>query len=166
MDTYIKNQRLVNWSAKWAVLLTDTTLLLLLNLPWWKVSFKQSHTFQLWRDPPLHHGCRSDGFFFVNPQQDDDVSKKGIGKKDSFRRWSEVKYLQSSSVLTNRLDAADNALRTNDNLPKHVTGFNAVFHCQQGTVLDDSTGEEEEEDGGEAQHEEVDRSGFVCFCYT
>lgn len=118
--------------------------------------------------PPLHHGCRSDGFFFVNPQQDDDVSKKGIGKKDSFRRWSEVKYLQSSNVLTNRLDAADNALRTNDNLPKHVTGFNAVFHCQQGTVLDDSTGEEEEEeeDGGEAQHEEVDRSGFVCFCYT
>lgn len=39
--------------------------------------------------------------------------------------------------------------------------FNAVVCCLQGTVLDDSTCEDEE--GGEAQHEEVDRHGSVYF---
>lgn len=47
------------------------------------------------------------------------------------------------------------------------TGFDAVFLCQQGTGLDDSTGdEEEEEEGREAQCEEADGTGFVCFYFT
>lgn len=50
---------------------------------------------------------------------------------------------------------------------RHRYEFDEVFLRQQGTALDDSTGdEEEEEEGREAHYDEADGNGFVCFYFT
>lgn len=63
--------------------------------------------------------------------------------------------------LWKKLCMCSTSLKTNSGV-WHDTAFDAVCRCQQGAVLDDSTGEDDE--GGGAQHKEVDSHGyFIAF---
>lgn len=69
-----------------------------------------------------------------------EVTKKSVSKADSFRRWSEVQRHRRDEeqlLVAERLTCCRFDL----------------FSCLQGTVLDEST---EEEEGAEAEHVQVD----------